>query len=171
MAADYTHGEPEPPAILPDVALVKERITPYIKRRGRKQCWPWTGAIGDSGYGIITIRQKVYSAHRLAYYVAHGSIDPNLNVNHKCIGHRECCNPDHLYQGTQRQNVHDMHAQHRWVYGQNHHTGRRHPYKQVIEVRKRAKAGDTGARISRDLGIPLSTVYGYIRGINRKYGA
>lgn len=154
---------------MPDLALVKERITPHIKKRGPRKCWPWTAGRFRCGYGRIVINQKDYSAHRLAYLVAHGTIDPKLNVNHKCIGHRECCNPAHLYQGTQRQNVLDMHAQRRWVYGENHHTGKRHPYLQVIEVQTRAAAGETGASISRGLGIPLSTVYDYIWGTSRKY--
>jgi hypothetical protein len=171
VVADCKRGKPKRRAKLPNRALVKELITPHIKRRRRNQCWPWTGTIGGNGYGKIGIHKKTHSAHRLAYYVAHRSMKRKLNVNHLCVNSRSCCNPAHLYQGTQRQNILDMHAQRRWVYGENHHTGKRHPYKQVIEVRKRAAAGETGASISRHLGIPLSTVYDYIRGINRNYGA
>jgi hypothetical protein len=112
------------------------------------------------GYGKIKIKQKIYSAHRLAYYVAHGSIDANLNVNHirTCIGNRACCNPSHLYQGTQRENVLDMHAQ-------------RHKYTVVTSIRARAAAGESAAAISRDLGVPARTVYDYINNVTRKYAA
>jgi hypothetical protein len=125
------------------------------------------------GSGKIKIKQKIYSAHRLAYYVAHGSIDANLNVNHirTCIGNRACCNPSHLYQGTQRENVLDMHAQRRWVYGEAHHTGKRHKYTVVTSIRARAAAGESAAAISRDLGVPARTVYDYINNVTRKYAA
>jgi hypothetical protein len=157
--------------MLPDLALVKERIAPYIDQRGPGECWPWTGGRVPAGYGKIKINQKTHSAHRLAYYAEHGSIDPDLNVNHTCIGNRLCCNHAHLYLGTQLQNVHDMHAQRRWVYGQNHHTGKRHLDTEVNAVRTRAAAGESGAAISRDLGIPARTAYDYINKTTRNYGA
>ena len=157
--------------MLPDPALVKERITPYIDQRGPDECWPWTASCCPGGYGKIKIKQKTYSAHRLAHYAAHGWIDANLNVNHTCIGNRPCCNPAHLYQGTQRQNILDMHAQRRWVYGENHHAGKRHSYAVVTAVRERATAGESVPAIARDLGIPLGTAYDYARGRSRKYAA
>lgn len=69
-------------------------------------CWNWNGPKNHKGYGV----HAGGAAHRLAYKAAHGSIDPNLLVDHKCRN-RGCVRPDHLRlvtpgQNTENQNGH-----------------------------------------------------------------
>jgi hypothetical protein len=73
-------------------------------------CWLWTTRLSDSGYGIMrfhfeAVVQKVY-AHRLSYFIATGEDPGPLNVNHKCDV-RNCVNPNHLWLGTQKENMQD----------------------------------------------------------------
>jgi hypothetical protein len=69
-------------------------------------CWIWNLSTGSHGYGQLFWDKKVQTAHRFAYLLFNG--DPgDLSVLHKC-GNRRCCNPLHLYSGTQLQNHQDM---------------------------------------------------------------
>ncbi len=70
------------------------------------KCWPWEGSINNDGYGRIWFHGKKFSAHRTAYALAIDDIPPGLNVCHSC-DNTICCNPSHLWLGTNRQNVND----------------------------------------------------------------
>jgi hypothetical protein len=69
-------------------------------------CWSWIGATRN-GYGVINIRGTVTYAHRLMYELTHGEIQDGRFVLHHC-DNPPCSRPDHLYSGTQFQNLADM---------------------------------------------------------------
>jgi hypothetical protein len=75
---------------------------------GPDDCWLWTGTVSHSGYGSYPLWGSVWTAHKLAYRLTHG-INPAgriLVLCHTC-DIRTCCNPVHLYIGTQKQNAWD----------------------------------------------------------------
>lgn len=76
------------------------------KSGGDSSCWPWLGA-KDKGYGKLGFNGKNTSAHRVAYELTYGSILDNLFACHKC-DNPSCCNPDHLFLGTNGDNIRDM---------------------------------------------------------------
>jgi hypothetical protein len=86
--------------------LFPKRIRKII-RTFNSPCWEWTGTIGASGYGRIMYSRKVIQAHRLSWIVHNGKIPKGLWVLHKC-NNRCCCNPNHLYVGTPKDNYLDM---------------------------------------------------------------
>ena len=70
-------------------------------------CWIWSGYIENNGYGRIQIDGKRYRPHRLMYILVHGEIPLGHGVLHRCDTPL-CVNPDHLFTGTQQDNVNDM---------------------------------------------------------------
>ena len=94
-----------------------ERITNKIKKCTDTGCWNWLGTKTIRGYGQLIIDgQKLY-AHRVSYALFHGELPRTLNVCHKC-DNVQCVNPDHLFLGTQKDNLQDMSAKGRSTRGE-----------------------------------------------------
>lgn len=78
---------------------------------GLDECWVWTGAVNNAGYGQIGVGSKVdgtnrmRSVHRIVYENRVGPIDEGLVLDHMCRRPR-CVNPEHLEPVTQRVNNH-----------------------------------------------------------------
>lgn len=71
-------------------------------------CWIWEQKKRINGYGCISVNNKTYFAHRISAVVFKNfDINSNLFVLHKCDNH-ECINPEHLFIGTQKDNIQDM---------------------------------------------------------------
>lgn len=74
-------------------------------------CWLWTGARTSykRRYGKFAIGDKPILAHRFSWQIFHGAVPDNMQVCHNCPGGDNplCCNPDHLWLGTNKQNMED----------------------------------------------------------------
>lgn len=70
-------------------------------------CWEFIGHISKQGYGRLGIGRKLYKANRLSAILWLGlKEDSPLYALHKC-NNRKCFNPQHLYLGTQIDNMRD----------------------------------------------------------------
>lgn len=88
------------------------RLWAKIQKAGPDDCWLWLAHRNPGGYGTIGSGGKhgtMLLAHRVAYEEAVGQIPPGLHVLHRC-DNPPCCNPAHLWVGTDADNVADMQA-------------------------------------------------------------
>lgn len=66
-------------------------------------CWLWMGGVNGAGYGVLALKGRNYSAHRISYERQNGHIPAGLHLDHLC--RMPCCvNPDHLEPVTPGEN-------------------------------------------------------------------
>lgn len=79
-------------------------------------CWEWLGAPASTGYGHLDYEGRRMGAHRFSWTLHNGPIPDGLSVLHHC-DNRLCVNPDHLYLGTQADNMRDVAERQRGTLG------------------------------------------------------
>ncbi len=161
------------PRPLPPISL--ERATMFWAKVGVSsdpdECWPWLGCTED-GYGLVRIgKGRPYKAHRVAFFLKNGFDAIPLNVCHTC-DNGVCCNWNHLFRGTDKDNLSDASRKGRMSSGKrNGHST--HPEAtpkgeqvnlaklteaEVIRIRRMASQGKFPTEIARQFGLHRHTV-------------
>jgi hypothetical protein len=97
----------------------------YARVRKTEDCWEWLSTKNVKGYGKIRPAKspKRMSAHRFSWELHYGAIPYSLHVLHHC-DNPACVRPDHLFLGTNHDNVLDKvrkgRSNHPWL--GKHHT-------------------------------------------------
>jgi hypothetical protein len=134
-------------------------------------CWLWIGAKcgkdkHGNGYGTFSIDSDgtMQMTHRYSYELHFGPIPEGIKVLHSCDV-KLCVRPDHLFLGTQKQNIDDMRAKKRQAPPElTRHLGESHGQakltdKQIREIRFRY------ASLQRPTQKELAVEYGVSSGL------
>lgn len=86
---------------------IEHKFMTKIAAASAEDCWLWLGYRDKRGRGIMRAFGKPMYASRVSYILTHGSIPEGLYVLHKC-DNPSCVNPNHLFLGSQQDNMQDM---------------------------------------------------------------
>ncbi len=123
-------------------------------------CWLWIGAVNPAGYGIIAVAGSARLAHRISWEIHRSEIPDGKHVCHKCDV--PCCvNPDHLFLGTDADNMADKTNKGR------QHWGERTPGSTLKEADVHAIRASAGTH--KSIGARFDVTQGHVTNIkNRK---
>ena len=88
---------------------LEQRFWEKVDKRGKYECWEWQAGKSKKGYGYVQNnrkRGKLLSAHRVSWELHNGKIPKGMLICHHC-DNPPCVNPNHLFLGTQKDNIRD----------------------------------------------------------------
>lgn len=118
-------------------------------------CWLWMRAMMRNGYGLKWHREKFDGAHRVSWLIHHGEIPSGISVLHRCDV-KKCVNPEHLFLGTQKENLLDMAIKGR--------TTSRFTETEVRAMKKMRLSGKTLRAIGSVFGVRKQTIHEIVSG-------
>lgn len=125
-------------------------------RRSPRGCWEWTGSLDKDGYGAWRIPGFAQLAHRVAFRLFCSDFSEGRCVCHTCDNPR-CCNPTHLFIGSDLDNARDRDRKGRGPRGERNHFATLTP-SEVLRIRDLAAGGMTQREIGNLFGIPRGSV-------------
>lgn len=129
-------------------------------------CRLWMGSVHCSGYGQISFRHKrrnvTFLTHRFAWLIQHGHLPEGLYVLHHCDVYL-CANHEHLFLGTQQDNMSDLVRKNLQVRGEAIH-GARLTADDVVAIRKARASGRLLREIAAEFSVHEVTIHDIIHG-------
>ena len=115
-------------------------------------CWEWNGHKNSIGYPVVSFEGKQHQATRLVLEEKIGEPLGTRKACHRC-DNPACINPDHLFAGTQKENMDDM-----------ANKGRRaiktkFTDEQALEMRKLRASGMSFSKIGKAFGVRGQSVF------------
>lgn len=148
-----------------------------IDSKDRESCWNWKGHLNavkkENGYGTFCVsrdgRRNLLKAHRVSFVLSKGDTG-GLLVLHRC-DNRNCCNPDHLFLGTYKDNAVDCKTKGRLnsPKGERINTAILSP-EQVVEIREMySSSGRSLAWVASKFGVSRHTIHAIVQKRNWRW--
>lgn len=151
-----------------------KRFEKKVIVRQVNECWPWSAG-KCNGYGRYSVARKgrnphSFSAHRVAFYLWCRQDPGGLSVCHTC-DNPICCNPSHLFLGTNADNVRDKVSKGRQYAPKGElHGEAKLDSKRVLEIRRLYMSGDFGQRkLAEKFGVSRTLIGNIVRGTAWKH--
>ena len=153
---------------------IKDRFLKYVNKDGPlvidTPCWLWTGGDnGKCGYGNFwwdqNTRQKL--AHRASYEFFVGAIPSGSGYHGTCVLHKcdtkKCVNPNHLFLGSNKQNMLDKVQKNRQARGESFGTAKL-TEKEVLEIRsKYIPVINSLGMLAKEYNVSNPTIYHIVK--------
>jgi hypothetical protein len=142
---------------------IDERLRNWLHPEG--ECLVFIGPRTRDGYGkIAPSRQTTLLAHRVAWETEHGPIPEGLQVLHSC-DNPPCCLPEHLFLGTNDDNMADKKRKGRNPRGSANVKARLEEA-DIPAINRLLERGINHCEIARLFGVSASTIDAIARGTN-----
>jgi hypothetical protein len=146
---------------------LEQRFWSKVDIKDLNECWEWKASCFHNGYGQFGLNYKMVRTNRLAWELVHGPIPEGMCVLHHC-DNPKCCNAkntkDHLFLGTNQDNIDDKVNKNRQAHGENHGSVKL-TEEQVLEVRRLRKEGYKQRELADMFGVSQVQIHNII---NRK---
>lgn len=139
---------------------LEERFWRKVDKGDGLGCWLWTGAIRGNGYGVISVKGRSMTAHRVSLILSGVTPDSDKHICHHCDV-RNCVRPSHLFEGTRSENMQDSANKGRYYM-------QRHPEKnwsskltieQVSQIKRCLLDGVKTRKLAADYGVDMTIIY------------
>ncbi len=136
------------------IKIREESFKSKVKKE-ENGCHIWMGSKTSKGYGSFGFG-KIRGAHRFAYVLKYGEIKDGFFICHRCDT-PSCVNPEHLFMGTNKDNVNDCIAKGRNSKGEYHHNSKLNKLS-VMEIRRMSNDGVSHRNIAKKYGVSYSAI-------------
>lgn len=130
-------------------------------KRSPVGCWTWIGWRDKNGYGITSLRihgKQERRAHRIVWFLNFGTIPTGFCVCHKC-DNPSCVNPEHLFLGTNQDNMTDKAKKQRCNPPAGERSGlAKLSEEDVLKIRALHEAGVVQRRIAEQFGVGFKAI-------------
>ena len=143
-------------------AQMERRFWAHVSKGLPDECWEWRGTKRGNGYGFLRFwvlpGNPEIKASRIMWLLVHGSVPVDRLLCHTC-DNPACVNPDHLFLGTQQENIQDMVRKGR----HSSHRGYKNPAarlneSQVREIRRLSDEGQSLRSLASQYGVSVGCV-------------
>jgi len=167
-SSHYWRWMHETPASERPRPTVDQRFDALVRSGSPDECWEWTGGTTRTGYGRFKAHQGQMITSRFALERAVGKPEsPDLIACHTC-DNPPCCNPAHLFWGTQAENCKDAMRKGRKAKGERIWTSKL-TEEAVIRIRAEVRTGKSTADMAIEYGVSRVTISSVARGHTWKY--
>jgi hypothetical protein len=126
-----------------------KRFWAKVDKETENECWEWTAATSSKGYGQFAIGGVSKSTHRISYIMHKGKIPDGLMICHTC-NNPPCVNPNHLYAGSNKENMQQASNEKRLAPQQKTHCKAGHEFTpENTALYKQKKRGNALTRVCK----------------------
>jgi len=130
-------------------------------------CWEWIGSKNNGGYGKFWLNKKCIDSHRVSWMLTYGDIPENKYVLHHC-DNPSCVRPDHLFLGSQTDNMQDMLSKGRGTWHGNSMPGESNPRarltkEDVLKIRQLFSDGMRQTDIAKQYNMSVMAIHSIVR--------